>query len=57
MPGMFLENMDKTFNTPGDILPQGWHGIGKRIKYIHTVGVVGKVKFIKNPANTYTGIF
>lgn len=51
IPGFFSQSMNPTFDTPGDIMP------ADRTKYIHTLGVVGKVKFVKNGANTYSGIF
>lgn len=47
--------MDPTFDTPGDAMKPGWFG-SVRTKYIHSVGVVGKVKFVAKP-NPYTGIF
>jgi hypothetical protein len=42
--------------APGDAMPNGvlW---GTRTKYIHTVGTVGKVKFVSDGNNDYTGIF
>ena len=55
MPGLFIESMNPTFDTAGDLMPSGI--FGTRVKYIHSVGVVGKVKFVSNDANTYSGIF
>jgi hypothetical protein len=53
--GMFAESMSPTFDTPGDLMPSNW--LGKRVKYIHSVGVVSKVSFKANEASTYSGIF
>jgi len=53
--GLFAESMDTTFDTAGDLMPHGL--FGKRTKYIHSVGVVGKVAFKANEASTYSGIF
>ena len=53
--GMFAESMNPTFDTPGDLMPSSW--TGKRVKYIHSVGVVSKVSFKPNEASTYSGIF
>ena len=55
MPGLFVESMKPTFDTAGDLMPSGI--LGRRVKYIHSVGVVGKVKFAANDASTYSGIF
>jgi len=52
---MFAESMNPTFDTAGDLMPHGL--FGKRVKYIHSVGVVGKVAFKANEASTYSGIF
>jgi hypothetical protein len=41
MAGMFVESMNPTFDTAGDLMPSGF--FGKRTKYIHSVGVVSKV--------------
>jgi len=55
--GIFLESMEPSFSTKGDAMPSGL--LGTRVKYIHSVGVVGKVKFV--PANSdafpFSGIF
>jgi len=53
--GIFIEPMDKTFKTHGDEMPICLLN-QPRVKYIHSVGVVGKVKFISNNKG-YTGIF
>ena len=49
--------MNPTFDTKGDALPSGL--TGTREKYIHSVGVVGKVKLV--PVSTedsqFSGIF
>lgn len=55
MPGLFVESMAPVFNTVGDEMEHGWTGY--RSKYIHTVGVTGKVKFVMNHTSRYTGIF
>ena len=55
MPGLFLESMKTTFETAGDLMPSGI--LGKRTKYIHSVGVVSKVAFKANENSTYSGIF
>ena len=56
MPGLFLESMSYTFETPGDLMPSNMFGL--KLKYLNSVGVVGKVKFIPNiEANRFKGIF
>ena len=50
-PKLLLEAMGPTFEFPGDEMPSG------RTKYIHSVGVTGKVRFIKKGDTDYTGIF
>ena len=55
---IFFESMNPTFKTPGDTMPKGslWpHKL--RRKYIHSVGVHGKVKFVSTGTHPYTGIF
>lgn len=55
--GIFLEDMTPTMKAPGDAMPNGvlW---GTRTKYIHSVGAVGKVKFVsEDNDDDYTGIF
>ena len=52
---MFAESMEPTFDTAGDLMPSNW--TGKRVKWIHSVGVVSKVAFKANASNTYAGIF
>jgi len=42
--------MKPTFEETGDVLPEG------RIKYIHGVGLVAKVKFVPNSKNPYSGV-
>jgi len=46
--------MEPTFDTKGDVLPSGI--TGTRTKYIHSVGAVGKVKFVPTHS-TFSGIF
>jgi len=53
---MMLESMCPTFNTEGDQLPPGTV-YGTRGKYIHSVGVVGKVEWVDLGGHPYTGIF
>lgn len=48
--GIFIEPMDKTFKTHGDEMPVCLLGL-PRVKYIHSVGAVGKVKYISNNNN------
>lgn len=55
LPGIFLESMEPTFQSPGDAMPPG-KLYGNRRKYIHSVGAVGKVKYVAK-SNKYTGIF
>jgi hypothetical protein len=55
--GMFLEDMTPTMKAPGDAMPNGvlW---GSRTKYIHSVGTVGKIKYVsEDNDDDYTGIF
>lgn len=54
--GLLVEGLDETFKTPGDVMPTNWI-TGLRTKYIHSVGVVGKVKLVLNGKNPYTGLF
>lgn len=48
--------MNPTFETKGDAMGDGVI-YGTRTKYIHSVGVTGKVKFVSNGNSQYTGIF
>ena len=52
---IFIEEMNPTFTTKGDAMPPGmlW---GHRTKFIHSVGAVGKVKFVPAQGNQYTGV-
>ena len=52
--GIFLESMEPTYDTKGDVLPSGI--LGTREKYIHSVGAVGKVKFVASDPK-FSGIF
>ena len=54
--GLFLEPMSTTFKFKGDAMPKG-EVYGTRQKLIHSVGAVGKVKFISNRNHTYSGLF
>ena len=47
--------MNPTFATMSDAMPNNTFGL--RPKYIHSVGVVGKCKFVSNGQHPYTGIF
>jgi len=52
--GIFVESMEPTFSTKGDAME--WGHLYNRKKLIHSVGTVGKVRFV--PATTsYSGIF
>jgi len=53
---VFLADIDKTFTTPGDAMPADGLGF-TRTKYIHSVGTVGKVKFVSNGKHDFSGIF
>lgn len=50
--------MEPTFKAPGDIMPKNsvWP-FSTRTKYIHSVGVHGKVKFVSTGDHPYTGVF
>ena len=48
--------MSPTFDYKSDALPVDFLG-QVRTKYIHSVGVVGKCKFVSNGLHPYTGIF
>eukprot|EP00351_Strombidinopsis_sp_SopsisLIS2011_P002796 CAMPEP_0116887706 /NCGR_PEP_ID=MMETSP0463-20121206/22329_1 /TAXON_ID=181622 /ORGANISM="Strombidinopsis sp, Strain SopsisLIS2011" /LENGTH=206 /DNA_ID=CAMNT_0004550941 /DNA_START=28 /DNA_END=647 /DNA_ORIENTATION=- len=52
---LYTESEEPTFATPGDEMAEA--RFGYRLKLIHTVGVVGKVKFTSNNNHSYTGIF
>lgn len=52
---IFLYDVSKTFTHKGDELPRD--PFGERKKLIHSVGVVGKVKFISDGNHPYTGVF
>lgn len=58
MAGLFFESMDPTFSTKGDAMPKNtWWPNSIRTKFIHSVGVHGKVKFVSTGDHPYTGIF
>jgi len=48
--------MSPTFETVSDAMPETWTG-STRTKYIHSVGVVSKCKFVSTGDHAYTGIF
>eukprot|EP00356_Strombidium_inclinatum_P006981 CAMPEP_0170509566 /NCGR_PEP_ID=MMETSP0208-20121228/65284_1 /TAXON_ID=197538 /ORGANISM="Strombidium inclinatum, Strain S3" /LENGTH=416 /DNA_ID=CAMNT_0010792937 /DNA_START=131 /DNA_END=1382 /DNA_ORIENTATION=+ len=54
--GIFTEDMGPSFGTNGDAMPKG-KMFGTRTKYIHSVGAVGKVKFVAEPDTPFTGLF
>jgi hypothetical protein len=56
LPKLFLESMEDSFSGKGDAMPAAYF-YGTRTKYIHSVGVVGKVKFQPAPGQPYSGIF
>lgn len=56
LAGIFVESMEPTFSTKGDCMPPG-NFYGLRGKLIHSIGVVGKVKFHAEPGSPFTGIF
>jgi len=49
--------MAPSFDTPGDVMPGSIES--HRTKYIHSVGAVGKVKFVPDATapSSFTGIF
>ena len=55
--------MAPTFDTVADAMPDTWGGFksgmfhSTRTKYIHSVGVVSKCKFVSTGEHQYTGIF
>ena len=52
---IMTESMEPTFSTVGDAMEPGhWFN---RIKYVHCVGVVGKVKFVSAGGHPFTGVF
>jgi hypothetical protein len=48
--------MTETFKNKGDAMPKGKDGFKTRQKFIHSVGAVGKVKFVSNRNHTYSGL-
>jgi hypothetical protein len=56
LAGIFVESMEPSFTGEGDAMPAGTL-FGSRSKLIHSVGTVGKVKFISEPESSYSGIF
>ena len=55
LPGVLIEGMKETFDTPGDDMPCYWDGC--RNKDIHSVGVISKVKLEVAPGQPFSGIF
>lgn len=56
MPEIFAMNMNTSFDTAGDALKGVL--LGKRTKYIHSVGVTGRVKFVPTRnARHFSGMF
>ena len=54
LPGVLIEGMAETFDSPGDDMPCYWDGC--RNKDIHSVGVISKVKF-ETVDSPFTGVF
>eukprot|EP00347_Sterkiella_histriomuscorum_P007493 403348710 len=53
---LFVEDMRPSLQYESDTMPTSW--LGKRVKYIHSVGAVAQVKFVPVANNEgYTGIF
>jgi hypothetical protein len=48
--------MNPVFDAQGDAMPAGTF-YGYRTKFIHAVGVVGKVKLVSTGQHDFTGIF
>jgi len=48
--------MAPTFTTKGDEMPKELFG-HTRTKYIHSVGTVGKVKFVSSGNHPFTGVW
>ena len=63
LAGIFTEPMAPTFETVADAMPNTWGGFSSsflestRTKYIHSVGVVSKCKFVSTGDHPFTGIF
>ena len=55
LAGLFAENEDPTFSTKGDQMPSA--GLGIRDKLIHSVGTIGKIKWVSKGTHPYTGLF
>jgi len=49
--------MAPTFTTKGDEMPKELFGLKTRIKEIHSVGTVGKVKFVSSGNHPFTGVW
>jgi len=60
LPGLFMEKMCPTFRTAGDSMPWEEGSLFSsghtRMKYIHSVGVVGQVELRPVQGQLYTGI-
>ena len=54
--GIFAESMAPTFEYVADAMPKTWTG-ATRTKFIHSVGVVSKCKFVSTGDHPFTGIF
>ena len=57
LAGIFIEPMNPTFVTQGDQMPSELFGLKTRTKFIHSVGVVGKVKFVSSNKHPFTGVW
>jgi len=53
---LFIENTSLSFNTVGDEMPYQFAGLKKRLKVIHSVGVVGRGSWVANPDSPFTGV-
>jgi len=52
---IFSQGMNSVFDQQGDAMEPGWFW-GSRQKMIHSVGTVGKVRFVPK-SNDFTGMF
>ena len=55
LPGVLIEGMGESFDSPGDDMPCYWDGC--RNKDIHSVGVISKVKLVSSGNHPFTGVF
>jgi len=57
MAEIFLENMDDTFDKPGDAFQINFLGESARHKWIHSVAQVSKINWVSVGSHPYTGMF